>query len=999
MGSRAFVVAVLMLLTTSALAAPIPGLKLVRSGNAILVENPRVVYAQQLLKKLGGITPAPHKLRAVFPIIQPNSLDGYAIHETNRVTKQFAAGEFVVRHFSTGTGFFDSYGPESGTSLTDDAWAAVALAPDWIRVEMTSNLALLAPAVQDSLAHLMTGAENPLYLDEIAFMIANIAPEDLSRSEFRAGYITDQVAIIYAADPLLDFVQLKEYGEPGSGDYWTTTVYKYIEGDEEKEFELPRDIYYWYVVHPKLDGEELFDVNPQTGKYAPYPGGLTFREYYLLQPQEPASYTMHYLFLKQKFDKLDAIEYDSLANWNPSSTGYFTDFVVGPLEITHNSLGQVTTFEFRIGRGTVVGTTLDVERAYAVGLSDVLENMLRYGAGNVVCPEKNKHLVVRVPGSDYDGLIETILEQHEVNFEVVAPGFLYDGDLAEVAKIIIPSHQPAEVYQALADNKQKLEDWLKPQWTILEIHGLVTAENDWSGLMMPGDFTADGLVGDGDDTVAVEGQPPLTRIIPGTKYLWDTEKYPGLAGERLFAPDSFALDKWGWWASQNMFDNVSEWMEKHGIPERTNYSVRIAWNHFGNCGECQDILTSVSRTCLTAVANVSNPLEDHVWNEYFFEDAWHSYQISWSDSSTHIDHPGVGSGKKWGGGKNLSAVTMARGDGMSVNRTDYYTNTFTLNMTVVDENEIPMEGAEVIIASESFYEQDGQYPLGIAHWGITDSNGQFVVQLGANEEEPMDNCLDPAAKCNSYFIRVETDYGNFPVEANTVALVVGPMEAVPGEEFAITVPIEGTRTPHRPLGAMEFDSGDETAVLRLSIDSAVEMACGYSLYGMTYCDHVGDGAMDVYLLDQANLSAFAQGEPFSALAFQEMAGPGFELLVHPPYAGDWYAVLSHQGRYHHEMLIDAQFEVHRFLEPALPDGGDDDLGSVRADEGPAQEDVIAPPQELVAGFDTSPPADSGTDDHGCRAGPASRMPAGLGLLAMMLALCLVLLRRPGEPSK
>jgi len=1000
MMDRIVTVLSILLVSSVTFAFPGTGLKVKRVGNTLIIENPKVTMAKNLLKGAMGMTQAVEPPRAVSPIIQPDSLEGFELVNSARVTKQFAPGEVVVRHFSSGTGAFGPYGPESGTQLTETAWEAVELAPDWIRLELISNLALLAPELQDSLAKLMTEAENVLYLDEIAFLIANIAPEDLSREEFRPGYITDQVSILYAADPMLDFVELKEVGEPGQGDYWTTTIYKYIEEGEEKEFELDREVYYWYVVHPKLDGEELFDVNPQTGKYAPYPGGLTFREYYLMMPESPDSYTMHYIFLKQKFDDLEAVEYSSLNNWGPSHKGYFTDFVIGPLEITHDSQGRVTTFEFRSGKGTVVGTTLLLEKAYVDGKSDILVNMLRYGAGNVVHPEKWKHLVVRVPGGEFDGVVEEILADFEVDYEVVGPEFLYDEDLSEIRKIIVPSGQPLEVYEALADTKEKLEEWLKPDWHILEMHGTVPADDDWSGLVMPGGFTAAGLAEEGEDTVFVEGQPPLPKIIPNTQYLWDTEKYPGLPGERLFVPDSFALDKWGWWASQNMFDNVAEWMDKHGMPERSNYSVRIAWNHYGNCGECQDVLTSVSRTCLTAVANVSNPLEDHVWNEYFFEDGWHSYQISWSDSSTHIDHPGVGSGKKWGGGKNLSAVGLSRGDGMLINRTDYYTNTVTLTLNVVDVNQVPMEGVEILIASEAFYMDGGQYPLGIAHWGITGPDGKMVIELGANEEDPMDNCLNPDAKCNNYYVRAISDYGTYPPEDNTVDLVISAMTAVPGAEFELTLPIEGTRTSRKPDGVLEYQGGDPDRVIRIGLLTVEEMACGIGLYGgTTYCDPVASGGIDVYLLDQANVTAFFQDQPFKALAIHEMAGPGFELAALPPEMGDWFVVLVHQSRFEHQMLVDATFSVLEGGGMPKPDP------VVTEDIGPIYEDIFVPADDLVSpsNGDMAPepagdvlPAQDEEDEvkvkeGGCSAGPTPE-PGALALFLLLVGV-LVLRRR------
>jgi hypothetical protein len=85
---------------------------------------------------------------------------------------------------------------------------------------------------------------NPKMFDEIAFVIAQTSPEIL-RTMARMGQaniVTRNAKTIYEYAPTLPYLKLVEYPD------YTTISYK-VAG---KESELPRDDYYWYVVHPRI---------------------------------------------------------------------------------------------------------------------------------------------------------------------------------------------------------------------------------------------------------------------------------------------------------------------------------------------------------------------------------------------------------------------------------------------------------------------------------------------------------------------------------------------------------------------------------------------------------------------------------------------------------------------------------------------------------------------------------------------------------------------------
>jgi hypothetical protein len=84
----------------------------------------------------------------------------------------------------------------------------------------------------------------PKMFDEIAFVIAQTSPEIL-RTMSRMGQadiVTRNAKTIYEYAPMLPYLKLVEKPD------YTTISYK-VAG---KEVELPRDDYYWYVVHPRI---------------------------------------------------------------------------------------------------------------------------------------------------------------------------------------------------------------------------------------------------------------------------------------------------------------------------------------------------------------------------------------------------------------------------------------------------------------------------------------------------------------------------------------------------------------------------------------------------------------------------------------------------------------------------------------------------------------------------------------------------------------------------
>ena len=148
-------------------------------------------------------------------------------------------------------------------NLTPDAEDAIAIAPDWLKMDLRDNFRKLSENDQNLYAGLINDAVYP-YVDEICFEVAHIAPQILS-SSMDPQVLIENVESLYEMDNYFDYVTIVDYG---GDDYYSTTMYLVLEEGIIKEFELPREIYYWYIVHPKLHKETPNYINPGTGNPA-----------------------------------------------------------------------------------------------------------------------------------------------------------------------------------------------------------------------------------------------------------------------------------------------------------------------------------------------------------------------------------------------------------------------------------------------------------------------------------------------------------------------------------------------------------------------------------------------------------------------------------------------------------------------------------------------------------------------------------------------------------
>jgi hypothetical protein len=221
---------------------------------------------------------ANHIEKRALPTSAPALTDSdWTLVDTDTFKVYLPAGEALSIRFDTTGDSLEIVSPAE--SLTESALLAIDYAPDWLAFELKDAFLRLGPAFQDTFAAVILGSADPI-VDEIAFTVAHTAPEILERSSFYMGLIVENAEDVYAHDPFLDYVDIVDYGSAAAGgDYYSTVRYRTAETGDTVEFELPRDRYYWDIVHIKVTDEIPTYINPANGAIADPPVGKFWRDF------------------------------------------------------------------------------------------------------------------------------------------------------------------------------------------------------------------------------------------------------------------------------------------------------------------------------------------------------------------------------------------------------------------------------------------------------------------------------------------------------------------------------------------------------------------------------------------------------------------------------------------------------------------------------------------------------------------------------------------------
>jgi hypothetical protein len=876
------------------------------------------------------------------------------------------------------------------SSVDPKAVALLNQLPAMMVGDLALRLSQLQPALASKVVDAITAAP-VLHRDEMAFLVAHLPLEDLTSDNFNVYWLTETAAHIYeaASSKGLGYVKMVEKTDPANGAGYTTLSYRIkTKTGDIVESEIPPDVYYWYVVQPKLDQEPLALTDPTTGEAASRPTGLTSREYFLFTPSDAPPYTRHFVF-----DNPNYLTSADLQNWGPSAATVFAGLTMGTLEHVKTPKG-LAMIEFHTHPGTLLATTMPLEKAAQAGKPKLLENALMYGDGNTPDRPQKLHLVLmdRAPyGSDaFANTLATLKTQKNYNYEIKThQEFLAPLALDGYSKLIVPSDQPKDLYLALETRRADIETWMatrkeNEKGNVFELHAATSQADDWSGHLMPYGFTIAPLDGtSASESVEMGGYPDLSSFIKGADILWDSQMYPAMSGDRLFDPNSFALDRFGLFTSRNLPDNVAEWTKKNGMAERAEQAVRVLYNHFGNCGELQDMLSAAARSGLVPVMNVGSSLTDHAWNQFYspLDHDWLPYQVSWNGAQTHVAYPGISYEKKWGADKDIPVAQGNRPDGFYTNETHRYSDTWKLDLTVVDQAKHPIDGATVLLFSEAPYpDSSGNYGLGFGWYGFTGPDGKLVANFG---------------DARNFYVQVHTPIGSNPPQADKVGQLAQVAETTAGSSKTVkaTIAAKPTILPAPTLPDMLPTVASGTSYLQLTLSSrglylAAKSDPTYGVPPESFNQMMGEGPVDAYLLDETNYAAWKGGQPSTALWGVESVGNQPVTLCGPaPAQGKAYLVFAAPDHLVIGPSINAELSVHSL--PGVPDAGVD---SSKPDTGtPGAEPSLeaGPPGDETPGTAIEP-----SGSCGCRTS-SSNNGAGAALFALG---CLMLRARRRRPQ-
>ena len=148
-------------------------------------------------------------------------------------------------------------------SLVPDAIVAIEKAPLWLRPALECTFLQLSSDIQQEWADVINSAWDP-YIDEIAYSIAHSSAAYLSSIYSYPEVITENVIYMYIADMHLDYVEIVDYGTSiNDENYYSTTLYwKIDENGNLVQAEVPKEIYYMYLVHHKITDEIPAFIDP-----------------------------------------------------------------------------------------------------------------------------------------------------------------------------------------------------------------------------------------------------------------------------------------------------------------------------------------------------------------------------------------------------------------------------------------------------------------------------------------------------------------------------------------------------------------------------------------------------------------------------------------------------------------------------------------------------------------------------------------------------------------
>ncbi len=767
--------------------------------------------------------------------------------------------------------FVNEVGP--GTPIAPQAEDALLLVPEWLRMDVYDMFVRMTTSQQEDFGQLLLDITDLRLIDEVAFTIAHSSKSVLTRGD--PQLLIRNAELLYQIDAEVAYADIVDYGVPGQDlDYYSTVRYNTIRGGVMGQYELPRDIYYWFVVHPK-HGDEHPSMSPAiTDRTSTY--GYLWREYLFYNPSEEYDYTNYYVNKTPNW--ITDADVDS---WGPSATGYLTDGYKGyraAILMARSDAEKPLLCEYPWSMSRVIVTTMDAEQAYATGKTKMLQNLVMRSNGiasEMLIPSDWVGILDDTGDPNIVGPIQEILENNDIPYEMFTSDDFIIRFWSRCSKVIVASNQSRAFYEALADETvvSRIRSWMAASYVTFQFHGACAPENAWGDLDLPFGL---GYVPETINEVGIGRYPTLQEVIGNASHLWDDSVVnASLAAFRPFEPNSMAVDVVGNWVCRNL-----PFRARGNRPIQAN---QICFEHNGNCGEIQDLMNAAARACLLPCAGVNNHTWDHVTNE-FWEGDWHGYQVDWNGNHTSVAKQSVLYDKDFGGSKDLSAISQDRGDTYPVNATKRFSKVCTLRARVEDLNHNPVDGAEITV--KVYYNNNPAYGLGTAIVSYTDSTGEVLIDLGNNRD---------------FWMNVRSRVGN----VGDAQILTG---TVAGEQYSHTWVIEeGLMPTLPPIQSVEFPVGERE--YRLDFTYNVEFEMLYSISAGSFGHKEKAGNVDFFIVSSDEYDKYQNDEAFQAHEWRTDS-PGDSFNAETP-SESYYIVFSNEDTVCVKQFVTISVDVNK----------------------------------------------------------------------------------------
>jgi len=186
--------------------------------------------------------------------------EGWETVDSTYIDKIIGVDEYFGFKFNSEENFLEKI--TNINSICDIAKLALKKAPLWLRPSLEIQFASLNNEKQNFWANVIMNATDP-YIDEISFAIAYLPGSYLQSSFGTQELLIENAELIYTYDAELSYVEIVDYGNSNSDDYYSTAIYTTKdENGMEYQFELDKEEYYWNVVMPRVGVEIPAYIDP-----------------------------------------------------------------------------------------------------------------------------------------------------------------------------------------------------------------------------------------------------------------------------------------------------------------------------------------------------------------------------------------------------------------------------------------------------------------------------------------------------------------------------------------------------------------------------------------------------------------------------------------------------------------------------------------------------------------------------------------------------------------